>query len=352
MPDLEIISYIFEGAEIEPSEQVSEIKVPLEVAENSGITGFAFSSRLLKAVGLSKMEINQAVIDGREPFKYAALAKSIAMDSDGAPVLGENWIKIWIDNAHPKAGSEANYIWMYFGRTKKVKLWGKNRESFPKGATLKWDLNQAQEYLETVPTDAWDEIILVNPSGDGIKIDRIQIVHSGETILDWECQCWLDGSKLEKHGMLGLAAKILETKLAKIGNCWEPQIHWAAREIGKTDYTKYGTGTVWCSEFASWCLRKALWDTPTGDIGSNAMQNYFNGLGRKYTKDKLLDGTYELITGDYLKFSNHSALFIEYLGDPTDENTQMKTIDGNSSQTVGVRTHHQIKSLVSVGCTR
>lgn len=348
-----MVSHILERAELEPVEEVSEIKVPVEVAEKSGITGYAFSNQLLKITGLEKIEIPDSVIVGKEPFQYAELAEAIALDSDGSPVLGQNWIKIWIDNQHPNAGSRADYIWMYFGRTKKIKLWGRQRREFPKGATLTWNLNQFESFLEAeVNTDDWDEISLVNPSGDGIKINRIQIVHSGETILDWEFPIWLDGSKLEKHGFLGLTAQILETKLAQVDNSWEPQIHWAAREIGKTDYKKYGTGTIWCSEFASWCLRKALWDTPVGNIGSGHMQNYFERIGRKYTRAQLLDGTYKLIKGDYLKFPDHSALFLEYLGDPRNSNTKMKTIDGNSSSTVGVRTHHKIGDLVSVGCTR
>ena len=190
---------------------------------------------------------------------------------------------------------------------------------------MTWDLNVAKSFLESeVSADEWDEITLVNPSEDGIKLDRIQIVHSGEDILDWVCQTWLDGSKLEKHGFLGLTAKILATKLAQVNRTWEPQIHWAAREIGTTDYTKYGTGSAWCSEFVSWCLRKVLWDTPVGSFASGSMERYFRNLGRKYTKAQLLDGTYTLTKGDYLRFPDHSALFLEYLGDPKNANTYMR----------------------------
>jgi hypothetical protein len=359
-----MISHILAGAELDPTEKVSGVKVPEEVPETSGVTGYAFSDRLLKITGMKQIEIPDSVIAGKERFQYAELAQAIALDGTGSPALNENWIRIWINDQRSSAGSKADYIWLYFARTKKIKLWGLQRQEFPKGAVITWNLNHNKSFLEDeVNTDDWDELTLVNPSGDGIKIDRIQIAHSrrkqedidlsvdNELILDWECQTWLDGSKLEKHGFLGLTAKILETKLAKIDNSWEPQLHWAAREIGKTDHTKYGTGTVWCSEFASWCLRKALWDTPVGDIGSGNMQDYFESIGRKYTKAQLLDGTYELVKGDYLKFPNHSALFIEYLGDPKDPNTKMKTIDGNVSATVGIRTH-KISSLVSVGCTR
>ena len=353
-----MVSHILEGAELEPVESVSEIKVPVEVSEKSKITGFAFSNKLLKIIGLNEIEIPDSVISGEESFQYAQLAQDIALEGGVNPILNENWIEIRIDDLHPNAGSKADYIWMYFGRAKKIKLWGVGKRKFPKGAVITWNLNDAKSFLEAeVATDDWDEISLLNPSNDGMKINHIKIAHSkrpdvdNELILDWECQTWLDGSKLEKHGCLGLTAKILETKLAQVNNSWEPQIHWAAREIGKTDYTKYGTGTKWCSEFASWCLRKALWDTPVGNIGSIEMQWYFNKLGRKYTKKQLLDGTYELIKGDYVKFRDHSALFLEYMGDPKDPNANIKTIDGNVNSTVGVRLH-RIGSLVSAGCTR
>ncbi|MDL2124599.1 MAG: hypothetical protein LWX51_16325 [Deltaproteobacteria bacterium] len=95
-----------------------------------------------------------------------------------------------------------------------------------------------------------------------MKIDRILIKHSSQTILDWECGLWLDGSRLEEYGKLVLTGKILETKLGHIGGLWVPQIHWGAREIGKTDGSKYDSDDAWCSEFASWCLRKAMWETP------------------------------------------------------------------------------------------
>lgn len=98
------------------------------------------------------------------------------------------------------------------------------------------------DWLEDhIRTDLWDEIALVTDSTNGIKIDWIRIIHSGQTILDWACNLWLDASKLEEYTKLVLTSKILETKLNQIGNLWAPQVHWAAREIGKTDGSKYGS---------------------------------------------------------------------------------------------------------------
>ena len=347
-------SHVPEGAEFAPVDQVTKIEVPEEVAEESKITGFAFSSRLLELTGLEKMEIPQSVVEGKEPFEYAEVAEALAFEGDVTPVHGENWIRVYVSDRHENAGSKTDYIWLYFGRNKKIKLWGKNKAEFPKGATITWDLNLHRNFIETVKGGGWDNVSLLNPSGDGMLVDRIQIRHSSETILDWRCRTWLDGSKLEKYSGLGLGAKILETKLGRVGNAWQPQIHWAAREIGKTDYTKYGTGTVWCSEFASWCLRKALWDTPVGSFGSGAMEKFFADRGRKFTKAQVTNGEYKPVTGDYLRFPNHSALFVKYLGanpDPTDDTTKMLTIDGNVSSTVGLR-KRSVGSLISVGCTR
>jgi hypothetical protein len=231
-------------------------------------------------------------------------------------------------------------------------------ESLPKGWWMSWDLNGVNSYLETIPPDSWDDITLVTDSNDGILIDRIVIKHSTVTILDWTCNAWLEGSNLEKHGKLGMSAKILSKKLAQIGNRWTPQIHWAARELGKSNGKKYGTSGAWCSEFASWCLRKALWDTPTGSIGSSKMEKYFSDRGRKYTKAQILAKDYTMTEGDYVRFQwsnggQHSALFIKYIdssASPT-EDTRVQTIEGNASSTVNVATRN-LREVLSIGNTR
>lgn len=335
-------------------EKISRIKVPDIVPEKYDISGFVFSKRFLKEAKLRELKMPKTDSDWKELMKYADLAKKIESESKG-PTVGTNWIQVWIDNQHQNAGSNANYIWMYVGRTHRIKLWGVNKTQFPKGWWLKWDLNQVASFLETIPTDNWDEIHLVTDSTDGVKFDRVKIVHSDMTILDWLCNAWLDNSKMEAYGKLGFVAKILSKKLGLVGNRWVPQIHWAARELGKTHGFKYGAGTLWCSEFASWCLRKALWDTPTGSIGSQSMENYFNGLGRKYTGAQILNKEYVLNTGDYLRLfnGNHSGLFISYIDSssrPT-VNTRIRTIEGNTGKAVKVKTR-KLGDLTSVGNTR
>ncbi len=338
------------------TEKVNRIYTPLNIAEQTQVSGFAFSKRLAKKTGLKRKDISRAFFEGSKVFEHADLVKKLESDSAGGSTVGENSITIWIDADHPNAGSEADYIWMNFGLIKRVKLWGFDRKRFPAGYTLTWNLNDISDWLEdNIETDLWDEIALVTDSGDGIKMDRVRIKHSGQTILDWECGLWLDGSKLEEYGKLVLTSKIMETKLEQISGLWVPQIHWGAREIGKTDGSKYSSTGAWCSEFASWCLRKAMWGTPSGNIGSQSMEDYFSDMARMYTHDQLIDGEYQLVAGDYIRFEwasggHHSGIFIEYIDDPSSptDGTTIRTIEGNASSTVKV-TSRTFSNVLSVG---
>ena len=366
-----------EAADVFPVEKVSKIYVPGDISEETGIQGFVFSRKLLKVADPEKYTVPKTAKEKEIALKAAKLGWQIAAESDGGPAVGENSITIRISDAHRNAGSRAERIYMHFGGKRKfTRLWGpRDRdEHFPRGLTLRWDLNRTRpdNFLESIRTNAWDDILLINTHGDGILIDNIRIVHSNITIVDWPPsgqRVWLDGSKGEKYGIIGLADQILEKKLEAIDPDirWVPQLHWAVRELGKTDGTKYGTVHAWCSEFASWCLRKGgWWDAPktrnTDDnIGSGTMENYFNGKGRKYTKQDLLDGNYTLTAGDYLRMPNHSALFIQYVDDGralTDPNKEFLSIEGNTGSKVAIRrgranpdNPRYIGRLISVGST-
>ncbi|WP_152555600.1 hypothetical protein [Methylomarinum vadi] len=346
------------------------IAVPDFQPESFRISGFVFSKRFLKSANLHSLDPPKTTEDWQRFMRYADLAKSIEVDSNGGPTVGTNKVLIEIDTNHRNAGSEASYIYLRFSSNHRVKLWGIDGTRFPKGWWIEWDLNNISDFLETIPTDAWDELFLENPSGDGMLLCRILIVHAGQTILDWRERQWLDGSKKERFGRIGLTAQILEKKLSYVNNNWIPQIHWAAREIGKTDWRKYGNESAWCSEFAAWCLRKAMWEPPTtahiacpedgGAFGSCTLENWFSDQDRKYTKSDLTNGDYRLIPGDYLRVNNgnHSALFVSYLdGDPFNgpstlsPNTRIRTIEGNSAQTVRVKNNRTIAEIYSVGST-
>lgn len=362
-------------ADSHPTEAPSLIRVPDLLAEQTGLQGFAFSHKLLREPDAIRLSNPRTPEDLQAVKDIARNARVFAEKSDGGPGVGENYIRIRISNAHDNAGSRTDHLLLYFGgRDKYLRLWGLSREGerFPRGRTLTWDINgdatDPPDWIETVPTDAWDDVLLVNPSGDGLLIEKITLVHSSITLVDWPpagAPVWLDGSKREKHGIIGLADQILATKLTTMAADirWVPQLHHAVRELGKTDGTKYGTRDAWCSEFASWCLRKAgWWDAPkpaslADNINSANMEAYFRDKDRMFTRDQLLAGDYELTMGDYLRFNNHSALFVRYLSDgraTTDERKRFESIDGNNGSRVRFASgdSREIRDLISVGSTR
>ncbi len=287
-----------------------------------------------------------------EPDDIGGHSGSSKILGDGTgPMIGSNYIKIYISNDHVNAGSNTDYVKMRFGQRSgnddgsdayQIKLWGwwdGSDNSFPRGWTLTWDLTSVSDYLDDVPQDAWDHISLMTPSGDGMLIRRVVVVHSGQEILDWTVNRWLDSPD---HTTLGCAAMITERKLQHVGNSDHAAIHAAALEIGKTDGYKYGTGNLWCSEFASWALWKEGFMTPAGNIGTDDMKDWFSARGRLYTRTQVRNKTYVPKPGDYLSINSggHSCLFLEWV-DSTDtitNGTRFKTIDGNSSDTVRVVT--------------
>lgn len=344
--------------------QSTDLFMPLDVAEQTGLNAWALSTKNQAA----PLKITEQLTKSPRPifFKKKKLARSASTQrsasqsslNDGSPLIRENYIEIEISNAHASHGSQTEEILLHFGNDHTVRLLGRPVANFERGDTIRWDFNTIQPYMETVPTDAWDELMLETESRDGIKIERITIVHSGETILDWNELVWLDDSRLEASRFISLTAQILQTKLDQIDHNWIAQIHWAAREIGKTDSTKYGTENAWCSEFASWALQKGRWGTPTGNFGSSSMENYFDSINRAHQVSEILDGSYTLNPGDYLRFEwasggQHSGLFIDFIDDPENltTSTRIKTIEGNTSSTVGVRTR-RLSDVISCGNTR
>ena len=171
------------------SEKAAKIYTPLNIAEQTGVSGFAFAKRLAAQTGLQRKDISQAFFEGTKSFKHAELANKLAAASAGGPTIGENSITIWISANSPSTGSEADYIWLYFGLDKRVRLSPVDGK-FPSGSTLAWDFSAVSDWLEdNIETDLWDEIALTTNSNDGIYLDRIRIIHSGETILTGRAGC-------------------------------------------------------------------------------------------------------------------------------------------------------------------
>lgn len=359
--------------DLHPVSRVNNVHVPLVLGESTHLQGFAFSRGLLKTRARIKYPLPKNRTERRKLNEAVKKARRLAMSNDGGPGVGRNYVVIKISKEHENAGSRAEHIVLYFGSNKKyLRLWGRSSGMrFPPGRTLKWDLSPGAtspaNWIETVPTDAWDNLVLANPAGDGMLIENIKIVHSDFVLVDWPAKgkvIWLDGSLGERYGMIGLADQILENKMAALptGVRRIAQLHWAATELGKTDGTKYGCTGAWCSEFASWCLRKSgFWDAPrvppedfdSHGIGSGTMRDYFDGLGRNKVRSDLTTGAYRLTQGDYLRFDNHSALFVRYEDDGRNETSPSKrfvTIDGNIGARVCINTR-EIREILNVGST-
>ncbi len=259
-------------------------------------------------------------------------------DGDG-PMIGENYIKLYI-GTHSSAGSNTDYIIMNYGRGRNIRLYGYysgGDYSFPRNWWLQWDLGSTD--VLNFPQDSWDEISFWTPSGDGIQVARVMVVHSGVEVLDWSVNRWLDAPG---ETTLGCAAMLVERKLQHVNHTDHAAIHAAALELGKTNGYKYGDGSLWCSEFASWALwREGFW-TPQGNIGTDDMKDWFSARGRLYTPAQVRSKSYDLRTGDYLSLwgGDHSALFVEWIGDTTTitNATQFRTIEGNTGQHVDIRT--------------
>jgi hypothetical protein len=337
------------------------IWTPDDMTESSEMSGYVFGFPMQEYTEqFDKEELEKFAI-GEGVYPYVQQAREVAAAAEGAPVVRTNYIEIET-TMHSDAGSGTESIDAVFGTedSKWVRLLGRTSGTpFPRANIMQWDLtvDPYRQHVEQIPTDAWDEISLRNWSGDGINIGRIKIVHSGVTILNWTQDLWLDGDETDPRNTIGLAAPILSTKLAAVNNSWLPQIHWAARELGKTDGKKYGSTGAWCSEFTAWCLRKELWNFPTGEIGSQRMEDGFANVGRMYTISQVLNGNYVLSEGDYLRMvfsgDHHSGLFIRYKHGPPStpaQNTEIITIEGNTGARVAVR-ERVLGDLVSVGST-
>jgi hypothetical protein len=233
--------------------------------------------------------------------------------------------------------------------------------------TVNFNNVRPESFLDDMPTDRWDHVRLVTPSSDGIGITRVELLHSSERILDLQltAEHWLD----QYYGkVLDLTNEIVNYKLSLVDATRYPVIRYAIQELGKTDGYKYGTGRNWCSEFASWCIRKAFeWhDVPSGNIGSDDLVTYFTGRGRAVAGADVRNGTYTLTQGDYLQVAGgaHSELFYSYvdgengaeIAPPSSPSgsTWIRCVGGNEGPSVprAVRLNdRQLSSVENVGRT-
>ena len=258
-------------------------------------------------------------------------------DGDG-PMVGSNYVQI-LTGTHVNAGSGADYIIMNYGYGRNLRLYGVysgGDRGFPRNSWISWSLDGTD--VEDFPQDSWDEISFWTPSGDGIQVRRVILIHSGVEVLDWSVNRWLDAPN---ETSLGTAAMQMVRKLEHVDNTDHAAMHYAARELGKTNGYKYGTGRLWCSEFASWCLAKEGFWTPQGNIGTDHMKDWFSARGRLYTRSQVTSETYVMRAGDYLSLwgGDHSALFVSWIDSTTNitTSTRFYTIEGNTGSHVEVK---------------
>lgn len=240
---------------------------------------------------------------------------------------------------------------------------------FSAGSRITVDFNNVrpESFFDDMPTDRWDHVRLVTPSADGIGVTRVELLHSGERILDLQLseEHWLD----QNYGkVLDLGNDIASYKLSLVEGTRYPIIRYAVLELGKTDGYKYGTGSAWCSEFAAWCIRQAFeWhDVPWGSVDSDGLVAFFALKGRSVTGADVRNGTYTLTQGDYLQVGGrtHSELFYSYVdgengaevAPPSSPSgaTWIRCIGGNEGPSVprAVRMNdRQLSSIDNVGRT-
>ena len=276
---------------------------------------------------------------------------------------------VLITDSHVNAGSGTGHIYLRFGIPRWLPgggpIWNlRLNAAFSRSTRYTFNFNSVRhDFFDDIPTDHWDQVRLETPSPDGIGIARIILVHSNEEILnlDFSTRYWLD----KPYGrIIDLSYDILNHKRSIVINTHYPVISYAAEELGKTDGYKYGTGGLWCSEFAAWCLKKSVeWDdVPMGSIDSEDLVDYFRSKGRLESGTDVISGEYTLKEGDYLQLNgeSHSGLFYHYINgrggsridppSPPTRSTWIRCIEGNATRAVRV-VDRQLSTVDNVGRT-
>lgn len=243
--------------------------------------------------------------------------------------------------SHANAGSTVAYIKLHLGNSTVYLM--APAAGFAPNQVLNYNFNSSScpSCWNTMDADDWDKVILENGSGDGVQVERVEMVHSGMLVLESSPNAWLDryyGSKLDFSLETGLTRwqQILETRVTAL--------YYAAQDLGQTGAKKYvNKDTMWCSEFAAWAIRQNGLDTPTGSIGTTNLATYFIGKGRYYTKAQVEAGSYLPQPGDYFSITDgkHSVLFLGWqspIGATPKNEDQYLTIEGNNCNAVLMKT--------------
>lgn len=252
--------------------------------------------------------------------------------------------------SHTNAGSAVSAIELWLGDFLCYLL--APAGGFQPNQILTYDFNSSScpDCWDTMSGDDWDDVRLVNQSGDGIQVQRVQMVHAGQLVLETDVGAWLD-EHYGKEMVFSIENALDRWTLAE--NSRITAIYHAAQDLGQSGSRKYvDSYTAWCSEFASWAIRQNGLSTPSGSIGTDDMEEWFRNQGRKFTKRDVEAGKYLPEEGDYIALwatadeptGSHSVLFrgwasIATPGRPANGDT-FKTIEGNTCNAVRIRTRN------------
>lgn len=259
-----------------------------------------------------------------------------------AGLMCDNSILIEI-GSHANAGSSASEIQLKVGGSFTIHLLGGAGVFVPGAALLYTIPGSCSDCYKSIPADDWDNLRLVSNSGDGIQIQRFVLVKSCETVLDVLVDDWLD-----RHYQ-----KVLDFSIDTAGDKWDDvghtrvtDIYYGAQDLGQTGAKKYVNADVWwCSEFASYMIRKNGLSTPTGSIGTEDLKNWFQSHGRYHTRAEVEATSYTVRAGDYMSLwdGGHSVLFRGWVSESPgaqgfDGDSEFRTIEGNSGNAVRTQT--------------
>ncbi len=272
------------------------------------------------------------------------------MDNDPDALRGISYMLIWMRRCNNTV------ISLHFGDSHTLVIGGYVSPGW-------WAISFEGAWFTGIPTDNWDRLYIRNEMDSSILIGYIEIIHSDYLIL----KKWYEPHSLGRatglNQRLHLFRDISNTKLQTMFNfgggflrnpklAENPIVCCGAEELGKTDGYKYaGHNKAWCSEFASWLLRRAGLDTPQGNISVNDMEWWFSHHGVLHTNVY----STALSTGTYLNLWNkqHSAIFLEYVDEHpiySNPNTQIRTIEGNAGGKVFLGTR-LLSDISSYGYT-
>jgi hypothetical protein len=265
--------------------------------------------------------------------------------------------------AHANAGSAVRSIELWLGDFQV--LLNAPAGGFLPNQIIEWDLNSTDcpGCWESMDPDAWDDVRLVTLSGDGLQVERVEMVHSNELVLETDVNAWLD----RRYGaVLDFSLNTGMKRWEEVDNTRSTVLYYAGQDLGQTGCVKYiSTDHKWCSEFASWCIRKTGLSTPLPpgvNIGTVDMEDWFRDNGRKFTKAEVEAGDYNVHPGDYMTLwattneptGSHSVLFRGWdalAGRSPRNGDTFNTIEGNSGNAVRRRVRDW-SDVVFVGRTQ